>query len=161
MASNFETTNDYVPAHVQQCISITTSPSSLPSATQHAQQLSQPTTMASNSDTTNEYVPAHIQQWVCEMQEKISSRCMEEVTPPPSAHTETAMVCHNAIKAEVIEGGRRCTRVVSKSSSDDEDESQAFGRHMYVNKKAHRVACLLASARLLASFSNQAADTAE
>eukprot|EP00961_Rhodomonas_salina_P254160 3434886-Rhodomonas_salina.1 len=67
--------------------------------------------------------------------------------------TSSEVVLHNEIEAEVIAGAWRCASV---ESMDDGDESPAFGRHMFENKKAHRVACLLASARLIASLSGQA-----
>eukprot|EP00961_Rhodomonas_salina_P271908 3674057-Rhodomonas_salina.1 len=64
---------------------------------------------------------------------------------------------YNDTEAEVIEGGRRCARV---ETSEDDEEGQVFGRHMFQSKKAYRVACLLASARLITSFFGQTADKA-
>eukprot|EP00961_Rhodomonas_salina_P061468 825355-Rhodomonas_salina.1 len=95
--------------------------------------------MTSIIDNTNNFVPAHVQQWVCEMQEKASMQSsMKDAEPSAPASTARAVVCYNEIEAEVIQGGRRHVSLVSDSSSDDEDESHAFGRHMFVNKKAHR-----------------------
>eukprot|EP00961_Rhodomonas_salina_P044595 599315-Rhodomonas_salina.1 len=90
-------------------------------------------TFSSKMDHTksSHFVPAHVQQWVCEMQDRASRpHSLKEAT-------SSEVVLHNEIEAEVIEGGRRCTSVTSESSHD-EDESQAFGRHMFENKKAHR-----------------------
>lgn len=68
----------------------------------------------------------------------------------------------NEIEAEVLEGGRRRRRT-SEGSCDDErtqtkDSELVFARHMFESKKAHRVACLLASARLLSSFSKSSSN---
>eukprot|EP00961_Rhodomonas_salina_P103025 1385369-Rhodomonas_salina.1 len=82
---------------------------------------------------SSHFVPAHVQQWACEMQDRASRpNSLREAT-------SSEVVLHNEIEAEVIAGGRRCTSVASETSvSDDGDESPAFGRHMFENKKAHR-----------------------
>eukprot|EP00961_Rhodomonas_salina_P121366 1633504-Rhodomonas_salina.1 len=107
---------------------------------------------------TNDFLPAHVQQWVCEIQQE-ASRPRASEKAPASAPTQTDFprTSYNDIEAEVIEGGRRCARV---ETSEGDEEGQVFARHMFQSKKAHRVACLLASARLIASLSGKTADEA-
>lgn len=111
-----------------------------------------------------DFVPVHVRQWVCEMQQEASKQHVsEEAKAAAPAQAEPAQVCYNDIETEVIEFRRRCPSGlsdVSQTSSEQDDESQAFGRHMFQNKQAHRVVCLLASARLIASFSGKAPDDA-
>ncbi len=96
--------------------------------------------------TEESYVPAHVQRWVSDMLDK---------TSVPHSSKDEALESYNAIESEVIEGGRRSSRIEAcESSSDDESHEPMFGRHLFQNKKAHRVACLLASARLISSFIN-------
>eukprot|EP00961_Rhodomonas_salina_P116461 1567542-Rhodomonas_salina.1 len=62
--------------------------------------------------------------------------------------TNQAGVEFNQIEDEVI----RVQRNVTKSGQCADEEE--FRRDMFQSKKAHRVACLLAAARLIASFAN-------
>eukprot|EP00961_Rhodomonas_salina_P140146 1885979-Rhodomonas_salina.1 len=95
------------------------------------------------------FIPAHVQEWVSEIVSKQDS--LEEVT-------DSTLERYNEIEAEVIVGGRRSC----SDSADDEEGSGSgsfrgegiFKRELFENKRAHRVACLLASARLLASLSS-------
>eukprot|EP00961_Rhodomonas_salina_P266034 3595921-Rhodomonas_salina.1 len=103
---------------------------------------------------TNQFIPAHVKQWVCEMQEeaykqRVSTKKTALASTPLDSHRRS----YNDIEAEVIEGGRRCASV---ETSGEDDGGQPFGRHLFESKKAHRVACLLASARLITGFSSQA-----
>eukprot|EP00961_Rhodomonas_salina_P261943 3540287-Rhodomonas_salina.1 len=65
----------------------------------------------------------------------------------------------NEIEAEVILFQRSSSSwAKSGKSSDKETSEDEFGRAMFRSKKAHRVACLLASARLISSFANEKGD---
>eukprot|EP00961_Rhodomonas_salina_P261963 3540531-Rhodomonas_salina.1 len=86
------------------------------------------------------FVPSHVKQWVSDMEQAQEAEVSTKAAFPT-----------NAIEAEVIEGGRRRKNCTDEETDTKEDEV-AFARHMFENKKAHRVACLLASARLISSF---------
>eukprot|EP00961_Rhodomonas_salina_P188266 2540790-Rhodomonas_salina.1 len=94
--------------------------------------------MGHNSTTSTDDLlfPAHVQQWAEELQHMASA---------PHTANEASLEHYNEIEVEVIVGGRRCF---------EEDESVEFGVHKFKNKKAHRVACLLASARLISTLSS-------
>ena len=94
-------------------------------------------------------MPAHVKCWVSDMLDKTSE------PNSPSNKDELGLMSYNDIESEVIVGGRRSSRIEAcESSSDDESQEHMFGRHLFQNKKAHRVACLLASARLISSFAS-------
>jgi hypothetical protein len=82
------------------------------------------------------------------MQQKAGQSASNDLTEPLEV---TRSLKYNAIEEEVIVGGRR-----GAQCSDDEDEHRAFGKHMFESKKAHMVACLLASARLIQTVCNEA-----
>jgi hypothetical protein len=95
---------------------------------------------------SQEYVPAHVRRWVIEMEKTIS-------TPNSLLHKhEMVQMSCNAIESEVIMCGRRYLRI--DACDNEESHSPKFGRHLFQDKNAHRVACLLASARLISSFSS-------
>eukprot|EP00961_Rhodomonas_salina_P146667 1974809-Rhodomonas_salina.2 len=82
-------------------------------------------------------MPTHVQQWAEELQHKASV---------PNSATGASLEHYNEIEAEVIVGGHRC--------SGGNDEDSKFGRHKFKDVKAYRVACLLASARLISTLSS-------
>eukprot|EP00961_Rhodomonas_salina_P174046 2347046-Rhodomonas_salina.1 len=100
-----------------------------------------------NSDTTTS-VPSHVQHWLREVQEART----------PSAD-EAQDSRFNDIESEVIMLGKHCpSRSHSKASQEPDTNNDDFRRDMFENKKAHQIACLLASARLVASFASPACD---
>eukprot|EP00961_Rhodomonas_salina_P140373 1888905-Rhodomonas_salina.3 len=63
--------------------------------------------------------------------------------------TDKAGVGFNDIESEVL----RFRRTAAKSGKSADDEE--FRRNTFESKRAHRVACLLASSRLIASLSTE------
>eukprot|EP00961_Rhodomonas_salina_P251998 3406667-Rhodomonas_salina.1 len=92
-------------------------------------------------------VPGHVQQWLGQMEAAQHGSADEaEVSP---------LEGFNDIENEVILVRQTSWSKRGKTSDGEmTDDSQKFERSMFQNKKAHRVACLLASARLLRTFSS-------
>eukprot|EP00961_Rhodomonas_salina_P192739 2601300-Rhodomonas_salina.1 len=119
-------------------------------------------TMDNTFTRSESFVPSHVQQWVREIEQAQNEAEGFEERQHQTSQGERAQREHstnNDIEAEVIQGGRRRS---SGEAFDDEKRQHSsssgcstggtFARHMFENKKAHRVACLLASARLILSF---------
>lgn len=96
-------------------------------------------------------VPSHVQEWLWEIQEASTNEHTRSCCASCRVH-------FNAVEAEVIHS-RVAQR--SKGSADDETSGKKFGRDMFQSKKAHRVACLLASASLLISLTSNGIETGE
>ncbi len=100
--------------------------------------------MSGRTTSFDSYVPSHIQQWAEDLLlHQASAQSQED-----ASRSVIASGKYNAIEEEVIVGGRRSTEC-SDDDINEEHRQPTFARHMFMSKNAHRVACLLASARLI------------
>eukprot|EP00961_Rhodomonas_salina_P295636 3935651-Rhodomonas_salina.1 len=95
-------------------------------------------------------VPQHVHQWLSEMEEAQACSTNQSELSSSGLFTD--------VEAEVIEF-QRTSIAKSGKSCDDESSDDEFGRHMFQTKKAHRVACLFASMRLMSDIAKESCDS--